>query len=1166
MGEELERLMVGVGGDTSALASSFAGISPMIGKLSGMLTHFGAVLIPAAFVLAGVAIAKFSIDAAKYVGSGFRIIKQRTGEVGPALEQLGKDYRKVLGQVPEDAKSVGEAMSLIRQRTGEIGKPLQDMTRQFLNLARITDSDVKPMVDTVTGALNVWNISTKNQSSALDYLYKVSASTGANINALAETVRSAAPVTQMLGWSFEKTAALTGQLTAEGLSADKVFMGMKMSLGKLAKAGKDPQTEFPKMMDAIKGARTETEAIQIAIGLFGARVAGQLVGPIRQGKLNVDDFMSSLKSGGPTINETANRTMTLGQMVDQLKNILNLAAEPLGRPILQGFKAAVEWAIRNMPTFISIIQSSIQALKDFYKGVIQVRLIIAQAMESGTRGAEQEAWRAQIYEMYQTLDNLSGKTASNMAEMQRLYDTGLGEIARIAGEKVGITGDAFARLSEVMVKNIRPDDLAIASKIQLERMAAKIALESGLPISQVRAMVNAMVASVRGEAGDMGGAARDMIGMLVNTFGDFKPPEISREWLKDQVDVWESTIPALKGKGDELYKALETALSQADPTKPIKDQMDTIVQKANEVINKLMTMKIGEALSGAGGKVAIAFDDAGTSDTVMAKIKKVEDEAIKLAGVKPNIEVTGGDQPALNRLGNFILTATALNGKTLASVNILAKILTTSSPKLWDHADEAGAYLASEIAAGGTAAKASINIMAGFTGGAGAAMAGGGLQGYIDKLKAAWNELNKTALVGWNKDTEIALQRFGDMEGGIARLGGNYVQLITDLSKLKEGTAEWNAKNAEVMASMAGQEPAILAWRDTRAALEEAQTAMKDFGEAIKTHQGILDGLNNTLEAQQLELRGLQDELEGYQKNLTAANELANKFSSARLAPVEAREEGSFGMQQRLNEINLEMLKAERDRDFTKLRQLDIEKERLEKEKEIYDLQTKVDYDPQLHAIEQMKEDRSSEVMSFDQIVAGLKDAWAQEDLWKGKVDEVNKKIEEKNRQIRDTGDQITAEQKLIQGLQAEYDLAREAVVTYSEQVEEMAKNFLARYDQMIAKQKELNEQMAKGATGGSAGNSASAGGLTLHGGGEVAAMLKRREFVMRESAVRKYGVGFMNAVNSGSFPGGSVTIGDVILQSVSPDYDSDRLVELTVNKIARRGAHLGRVMRGARA
>lgn len=84
------------------------------------------------------------------------------------------------------------------------------------------------------------------------------------------------------------------------------------------------------------------------------------------------------------------------------------------------------------------------------------------------------------------------------------------------------------------------------------------------------------------------------------------------------------------------------------------------------------------------------------------------------------------------------------------------------------------------------------------------------------------------------------------------------------------------------------------------------------------------------------------------------------------------------------------------------------------------------------------------------------------------------------------------------------------------------------------------------------AGTGYHTGGLVMHEGGwvkahagilahdEVHAILKRKEFVMQESAVDKYGVGFMQAVNAGKL-GASQTIniyGDFILDNVREPRD----------------------------
>jgi len=1013
MGDEfIEKLMVGVGGDTSALATSFAGISPMLGKLGGMFSQFGAVAIPAAFVLAGVAIAGFAVNAAKEVGSGFRIIKQRTGEVGPVLEKLGEDYRKVLGQVPEHAKDVGEAMSLVRQRTGEIGKPLEDMTRKLLNLARITDSDVKPLVDSATGAFNVWNIATKNQSTALDYLYKVSAATGSNINALMETTKTTAPIAQILGWSFEKTAAFAGQLTKEGLSADKVFAGLRMGLKQVAKAGKDPQTEFPKIMNAIKGAKTETEAITLATTMFG-RAAVSVVKPIRDGKLNVDDFMASLQKGGPTIDDTANRTLTLGQMIEQLKNLFNLALEPLGKPILQGLKAGVEWAIRNMPTFQKAFKDGLQVVKDWAEGVkilgdgldktfVHMKLSSLYFFEQLKSGAAKTNIQHDIA-MYQLqLDLMNGTTKQHMAEMRDLWDKGLGDVARTFIAKTPELAGDMGTLVGAIISTLRPEDLADKTHDQIFRMAALIASDTGLPLEAITKL---------------------LLTLQAEFLGNPLAPQIG---------------PA-----------------EGDPLPSVQGKQQTA---QDWLTGNLLHPQVGNA--------------EGSSNMA---------------------DVWQGFQ-------NFF------NTHYLTPIVGPAK---TNNPGImsWPTNAAAGVHVAGEVMAGmqGYFDANMTNPVVGAAGGAGVE---------LSSLNAAWEALNKTAIYGWSEATNVAAGRFKDMEDAIMGLSNE--------------TGAYD----EAMGSQ------LATWRNMRGALDAANASLKNYDAQIKLSEATIAGLEKTQTAYNDALQKSKDELQ--------------KLSSMKLAGEGAASDASFAKQQEINKLELERYQIElrianhqqTRADYARLSEIKTAEDKLNLEKQIIDTQASLEIDAQKRELEKLLDPLGQQEMSYEDIKNRI-------------IDLTNNIIPAQQKQYDDITSQLETQNAALEGIRNAHDLAAQAVATYSAQVEEMAKNFLARYDQMIAKAKEL-------AAPGTPTETHHGGGIVMHSGGEVEAILKRHEFVMQESAVSKYGVGFMNAINRGSAPaGGNVSFGDVILQSVSPDYDSERLIELTMNKIARRSAHTGRLLRG---
>ncbi len=89
------------------------------------------------------------------------------------------------------------------------------------------------------------------------------------------------------------------------------------------------------------------------------------------------------------------------------------------------------------------------------------------------------------------------------------------------------------------------------------------------------------------------------------------------------------------------------------------------------------------------------------------------------------------------------------------------------------------------------------------------------------------------------------------------------------------------------------------------------------------------------------------------------------------------------------------------------------------------------------------------------------------------------------------------------------------------------------------------------------------------HGGGKIGRSdlyyLQKDEYVVRRPAANRLGTRTMNAINAGSLAlagGGSTTIhtGNIILNSVSPEYDAKQLVR-ELDKIARRGTQLGKTI-----
>lgn len=320
----------------------------------------------------GAAVGKMANDAQK----GLATIRTGTGATGQALEALGNSARAVARQVPNDFGQVSTAIADLNTRLGLSGTALEDMSTQMLNLARVTKSEVSGIVAASTRLFGDWTIATDKQGKSMDYLFKISQSTGIGMQQLMElTVQYGAPL-RALGFDMEQAAAAMGKWEKEGVNMETVLSGLRMALGKFAAAGKDPAQALQDIQDRIKGARTEAEATKIAFDVFGQRAAVDLSRAIIEGRFAFDDLIRSARESGETINKAAEDSMALGEKLAVMRSKVMLAAEPLGNALLKAFDQLMPYLDKGLDLLTKLAEgfaalpSSVQFSIVAFAGVV----------------------------------------------------------------------------------------------------------------------------------------------------------------------------------------------------------------------------------------------------------------------------------------------------------------------------------------------------------------------------------------------------------------------------------------------------------------------------------------------------------------------------------------------------------------------------------------------------------------------------------------------------------------------------------------------------------------------------------------------------------------------------------------------------------------------------
>lgn len=337
----LRNVVVKIGADISELQKSLNEAAKSLEKSGKTLSSIGGNLtkgltLPIATATTGVLKLGMDFDeAADKIRTG-------TGATGDALEDLKDDFKAVYSSVPTGMDDVSTAIADLNTRTGLAGKPLQELSSQMLNLSRITGEELTGVIATSSRLFGDWSVATEDNAGTMDYLFKVSQSTGVGFNDLnAKLVQFGAPLRQM-GFDLETSAAMLGKFEKEGVNTELVLGGLRIALGKMAKAGiTDTKAALEEVTRRIKDAGSTGEANAIALELFGARIGPDMAAAIREGRFELAELVTSLQSSSETINGAALETMDFTEQLVMMKNKAAVALEPLGSSLMQAINASM---------------------------------------------------------------------------------------------------------------------------------------------------------------------------------------------------------------------------------------------------------------------------------------------------------------------------------------------------------------------------------------------------------------------------------------------------------------------------------------------------------------------------------------------------------------------------------------------------------------------------------------------------------------------------------------------------------------------------------------------------------------------------------------------------------------------------------------------------------
>jgi TP901 family phage tail tape measure protein len=542
------------------------------------------VALTGSVLAAGAAITAFSIKAAADFDAASRSIRVATGATGKALQDLEKSFTKTLASVPNSARDVATAIGDLNTRLGLSGKPLEDLSTQVLNLSRITQTEVGALVQSQTRVLGDWGVSAEEAGGKLDLLFKASQSTGIGVDELGrKIVQFGAPLRQF-GFSLEEAAALLGKFEKEGVNTEAVFSGFRALAPKLAKDNIDLAEGFRALAERVKGAKTESEALAIAIAGFGSRAGADFSAAIREGRFEIDGLVASLQKSPETINKAAEDSKGVKEQFQELSNVAGAVLGP-------GLLALLE-DVTSLVGGIGDLRTIIQ------EGITQRTAEFNAAMESFSEGFNTfkegaQAARDIVVELFKALSPFSD------SKIDFLGDQGIVEqIARIKVEEQRLA-KAAAEAAAAERKSSLERRRLIKERINDRKEETEAVKEVGTVSEETETKVDKFLkGTLSGSKGaiDEVKKLRDEFAKLASSFDSGQAEDSLRGQIESAIEGVDSgAFTNLLAQGrefftdkflDDLRERFGTAISESDLVALAQKQSKEIVDDYAEQFDK----------------------------------------------------------------------------------------------------------------------------------------------------------------------------------------------------------------------------------------------------------------------------------------------------------------------------------------------------------------------------------------------------------------------------------------------------------------------------------------------------------------------------------------------------------------------------------------------------
>nr|DAS15383.1 MAG TPA: minor tail protein [Caudoviricetes sp.] len=323
---------------------------------------------------------KNALEAFRQVDEGMDTIVTKTGATGDSLKEMQDIASSIATTIPTDFSKAGEAVGEVNTQFGLTGDALKDVSVEMIKFAEINGTDITNSTISASKALEAYELSTSDLAKVLDSTTYTAQSTGVSVDDLMKKAIEGAPQIKMLGLSFEEGVALLGQFETSGVDASSALSGLTKAAGSYAKQGKTLKEGLVETIDKIKNTTSETEAMGLAMEIFGAKKAPQMIDAIKRGSFDFQSFAESAEYSVGAVSKTFEATLDPIDKFKTAQNSVTLAMSELGAAIAEVLAPVFEVLgniVKDMAEWFSGLPGPVKEFIVILGGVVTVAGILA---------------------------------------------------------------------------------------------------------------------------------------------------------------------------------------------------------------------------------------------------------------------------------------------------------------------------------------------------------------------------------------------------------------------------------------------------------------------------------------------------------------------------------------------------------------------------------------------------------------------------------------------------------------------------------------------------------------------------------------------------------------------------------------------------------------------